>query len=274
MGLILITLFSIDDHKAKIVIKSRYLPGDSQAKYPWKERFLRFLEVISVPDPIDQIVDNDKVIWAGIQMTHNQYVSFWWLMNIVGTLLGFLVMWLGFGNLWASLVIIFLLLSIVFGPYLYLHQRIQARKKEVERSLPDFLDMLTLNIEAGIGFGPALKRINNGISGVLKEEISRTLIQMDLGFTRKEALGELANRVPSMDLAHFVEAILISERLGTSLARTMRVQANLLRSRRRQRAEVHARTAPIRIIPALVFFFLPGLLLIFLAPPIINFLIR
>ncbi len=71
-----------------------------------------------------------------------------------------------------------------------------------------------------------------------------------------------------------MEAILLSERLGTSLARTMRVQADMLRTRRRQRAEVKAQTAPIRIIPALVFFFLPSLLLIYLAPPIINFLFR
>jgi tight adherence protein C len=84
----------------------------------------------------------------------------------------------------------------------------------------------------------------------------------------------LAKRIPSGDVEHFVEAILLAERLGTSLARTMRIQSSLMRTRRRQRAEVQAQTAPIRIIPALVFFFLPSLLLIYLAPPIINFLLR
>ena len=69
-----------------------------------------------------------------------------------------------------------------------------------------------------------------------------------------------------------MDAILISDRLGTSRARTIRIQAGLSRERRRQRAENQTRPTPIRIIPALVFFFLPGLLLIYLAPPIINFL--
>lgn len=87
-------------------------------------------------------------------------------------------------------------------------------------------------------------------------------------------MEELVKRIPSSDVEHFVEAINLSEHLGTSLARTLRVQANLLRTRRRQCAEVKAQTAPIRIIPALVFFFLPSLLLIYLAPPIINFLFR
>ena len=109
---------------------------------------------------------------------------------------------------------------------------------------------------------------------MLNKEVEVALLQIELGFSQREALQELAWRVPSPDVKSFVEAILLSERLGTSLARTMRVQASLLRSRRRQRAEVKAQTAPIRIIPALVFFFLPSLLLIYLAPPIINFLLR
>ena len=110
--------------------------------------------------------------------------------------------------------------------------------------------------------------------GALGEEMRGALIQIELGFSRQEALEDLTKRIPSSDVNQFVEAILLSERLGTSLARTLRVQSNLLRTRRRQRAEVKAQTAPIRIIPALVFFFLPSLLLIYLAPPIINFLLR
>lgn len=270
----LITLFSIDDQKAKIRIRFRYFHQEVPSPYPWKERFFGLLEVIQVPDQISQIVDEQKVIWSGIEMTHHQYVSLWWLLILLFVLGGFLMVGFGLRDLVGILLFISLSLFLILGPNLFLRNRIRARKREVERSLPDLLDMLTLNVEVGLGFIPALKRIHWGITGVLREEIGRALIQMELGFSRREVLGDLARRIPSSDVAHSVDAILISERLGTSLARTMRVQSNMLRSRRRQRAEVQARTAPIRIIPALVFFFLPGLLLIYLAPPIINFLFR
>ncbi len=272
--LCLMILFLFDDHRAKIHIKSFFFHWNtrSPSPYPWKERFYQFLNVIVIPDRIRQAVDGQKVIWSGIQMTHHQYVSLWWLLSLSGIFLGFLTIWFVLGDLVGILLIIAMVLLIAFGPNLYLQYRIRARKKEVERSLPEFLDMLTLNVEVGISFIPALKRIHSGITGVLKDEVGRALIQMELGFSRQEVLGGLAKRIPSSDVANSMEAILLSERLGTSLARTIKVQSNMLRSRRRQRAEVQARTAPIRIIPALVFFFLPGLLLVYLAPPIINLL--
>ena len=268
------TLFLFNDHTAKFHNKYRQLHKDIPPQIDLKERFCMFLDVIKAPDQFSRLVDEQKVIWSGIQKTHHQYVSFRWLLILVGVFLGALMIGFGFKELVRSLLSITLVLLFALGPNLYLQHRIRVRTKELERSLPDFLDMLTLIIEAGSGFVPALKRMNNGITGVLGETMKRVLIQMDLGFSRREALRGITNRVPSSDLAHFVEAIILSERLGTSLAKTMRVQAKLLRTRTRQRAEVKAQTAPIRIIPALVFFFLPSLLLIYLAPPIINFLLR
>jgi len=214
------------------------------------------------------------VIWSGIQLTHHQFSALWWLLNVFGVMVGALLIGLGFGDRVGSLITFVVVLLFAVGPYLYLKFRIRERQRAVERSLPDFLDMLTFTVEAGLGLVPALQRVSKGFSGPLGEEMSQALVKIDLGFSRREALKGLANRIPSPDVEQFVEAILLSERLGTSLARTMRVQASLLRTRRRQRAEIKAQTAPIRIIPALVFFFLPSLLLIYLAPPIINFLLR
>ncbi len=269
----LIILILLFDQKAITRIKAR-ITKVSPTAYSWKERFYGILDAINVPDQISNVVDRQMLVQAGIQMTHRQFLSMWWLLSLVGVFLGFLIIGFGVRALIGSLFLIAIILLFAIGPKLYLQYRIKARRIAVERSLPDFLDMLTLNLEVGIGFVPALKRINSGNSGVLGEEMGRALIQLELGFSRREALRELSDRIPSLDVANFVEATLLSERLGTSLARTMRVQANMQRSRRCQRAEIQARTAPIRIIPALVFFFLPGLLLIYLAPPIINFLLR
>ncbi len=270
--LVLISLISIEDQKARIRIQFRLLSQDAPPPLTWKRRLIPYLDDIRLPDRISQIVDEQTVIWSGIQMTHHQFIVFWWLLSLMGVILGLII--IGIGDLIGGLLSFAMILFLAVGPYLYLKYRVRERQRAVERSLPDFLDMLTFTVEAGLGLVPALKRVSKGFMGVLGEEMRKALVQIELGFSRREALDELGKRIPSSDVQQFVEAILLSERLGTSLARTMRVQANLLRTRRRQRAEIKAQTAPIRIIPALVFFFLPSLLLIYLAPPIINFLFR
>ncbi len=272
--LVLISLISIYDQKARIRIQKRFLSQDASPQVSLKSRLLSTLDAIKLPDFVTEMLDEQTVVWSGIQMTHHQFMTFWWLITLVGVFIGLIMIGLGYRDLAGSLLLFSMILFLTVGPYLYLKYRIRERGRAVERSLPDFLDMLTFTVEAGLGLVPALKRVSNGFVGVLGDELRQSLVQIELGFSRREALGELAGRIPSADVQYFVEAILLSERLGTSLARTLRVQANLLRTRRRQRAEVKAQTAPIRIIPALVFFFLPSLLLIYLAPPIINFLFR
>jgi Flp pilus assembly protein TadB len=272
--LVLITLISMEDQRAKIRLRMRLLNREVATAVPWKSRNRKFLDAVKIPDFFSQLVDDQMVIWSGIDMTHQQYLALWWLLSLLGDLLGLISVGLGFSDLPFLLLGFTLVLSFFIGPYFYLKYMIREREREAERSLPGFLDMLTFTVEAGLGLVPALKRVSKGYRGGLGEEMQRALVQIELGFSQREALQELATRIPSPDMEHFVEAILLSERLGTSLTRTMRIQANLLRSRRRQRAEIKAQTAPIRIIPALVFFFLPSLLLIYLAPPIINFLFR
>jgi len=271
---VLISLIYFDDHRAKIRLRLKFLGGEEQSNNPWKTRYLTFLDAIPIPDLFTHLMDEQILIWSGIQMTYQQLLASWWLLSLLGVILGAISIGLASEFLLMDLIGFALVLLLTIGPYLYFKFRIRERERMIERSLPGFLDMLTFTIEAGLGLVPALKRVSKGEKSTLGEELRRSLIQVELGFSQREVLNELVTRIPSSDVKHFVEAILLSERLGTSLARTMRVQANLLRTRRRQRAEVKAQTAPIRIIPALVFFFLPSLLLIYLAPPIINFLFR
>jgi tight adherence protein C len=271
---ILISLASATDRRAKIRIRNLFLIKDKPAKISWKERFISFLDLVKPPVFFKQIVDERTVIWSGIPLNHNQFTSIWWSLSLLGAALGLVAVSLSSGSLVVTMVGLALVILPAVGPSIFLRYRIRDRERVVERALPDFLDMLTFTIEAGLGLVPALQRVSKGLGGVLGEELRHSLLQIELGFSRNEALHELVMRIPSSDVEQLVEAILLSERLGTSLARTIRIQANLLRLRRRQLAEVKAQTAPIRIIPALVFFFLPSLLLIYLAPPIINFLFR
>ena len=274
MLVVLVALVQLDDPGARMRLHSRLLRAKKSTVVSLKQRMLSLLEAIPVPRWFRDLVDSQTVTWAGVPLIENQFHSAWWLTSWLGLLLGVLTAVLASGNLTGTLLSFLLLLAGFAGPYCALQHRIRIRRRMVERALPDFLDMLTFTVEAGLGLVPAIKRVAAGFEGILSEELALALLQIDLGYSQREALRGLANRVPSSDVENFVEAILLAERLGTSLARTLRIQSSLLRTRRRQRAEVQAQTAPIRIIPALVFFFLPSLLLIYLAPPIINFLLR
>jgi tight adherence protein C len=141
---------------------------------------------------------------------------------------------------------------------------------EVDLSLPDFMDRLALVLEAGLGFEVALRRTASGYPGLLGAELQRTIRQLDRGLSRSAALVELGERVPSLDLTAFVAAVRQADRLGTSLAKALRVQTGLLRARRRRRAQEASRRLPILIVFPLVFFFLPALLIIYLAPPLLH----
>jgi len=271
--LILIFVFSVEDRKARLHTRYTFCSHKPMA-IDWKKHILSFLEGIKVPTPITQLIDEQHVIWSGIKIKHHHFVSCCWLLILGEFLLMVLLVGFVLSGLLQIFITLIIAIMIALIPFLFIHYRILLRKKNFDRALPDFLDLFILVIESGLGFIPALKRIETCISGGLGDEICQVLIRMDLGYSRQEALKEIINRVPSTHLVHFVESIILSERLGTSLAKTLRVQAKMLRTSRRQGAEIQARTAPIRIIPALVFFFLPGLLLIYLGPPILNILIR
>lgn len=270
----MIILGVLNDPRANLRLRSRLSFQKRPGSYSKKELIKTFLKSIQAPKIFDRVLDERTILQSGLPVSEKYFKSLWWLLVLLGMCLGLMSLALGS---WKFINFMIAVITVVFpliGPYLYLQFWIHKRKREVTQRLPDFLDLLTLTVEAGLGFVPALRRVCKGDSSILGREFRQVLTQLDLGYTRTESLQELTWRLPSRDVKYFVEAIHLSEKLGTSLVRTLRLQASLLRTRRRQRAEVKVQTAPIRIIPALVFFFLPSLLLIYLAPPIINFLLR
>lgn len=186
--LCVISLISMIDHKAKIRNKVKYLYVDLSSPNKWKEQFWKLLKVINVPHKLNHLIDEQEIIWSGLQMTHHQFFSFWWLLILVGSILVLLLIGFGLGGPIGSIFLISLALLYVLGPYLYLRHQIRVRTRNFEKSLPDLLDMLTLIIEAGLGLIPALRRINGCFSGLLGDELRRVLIRIDLGFSRREAL--------------------------------------------------------------------------------------
>jgi tight adherence protein C len=162
-------------------------------------------------------------------------------------------------------------LGIVMGiylPYFWLARKVQNRKRAIQRSLPGALDFLAINVEAGMGFDAALSEVVRRWRNPLTDEFAMMLIDFQIGKPRREAWRDLVNRTQVTDLSAFVTAMLQNEQVGASIGHLLRVQAEHMRIRRRQRAEEQARVAPVKMLIPLVFFIFPGILVVLLGPAI------
>ncbi len=158
----------------------------------------------------------------------------------------------------------------IFGPVGRLNGRIGDRRKAMERQLPDVIDLLVISVEAGLGFDAALGRVVQNVPGELTKEFSRTLQETRVGVSRVDALRGLADRTDVDDLNSFVLALIQADQFGVSIARVLRVQAEEMRIRRRQRAQEKAMKAPVKLVFPLVFFIFPSLLVVLLGPAMMN----
>lgn len=158
----------------------------------------------------------------------------------------------------------------VFGPVARLNSRIGDRRKAMERQLPDVIDLLVISVEAGLGFDAALGRVVQNVPGDLSNEFSRTLQETRVGVSRVDALRNLSKRTDVDDLNSFILALIQADQFGVSIARVLRVQAEEMRVRRRQRAQEKAFKAPVKLVFPLVLFIFPALFVVILAPAAIS----
>lgn len=144
------------------------------------------------------------------------------------------------------------------------------RQNEIMRSLPDFLDQITVGVEAGLGFDSAMARSAKSNEGPLADELARTLQHVQAGLSRADALRGLASRNKVPELRQFVAAILQAEQFGIPMAQVLRVQAAEQRRKRRQRAEEKAMKLPVKVLFPLVLCILPALFVVLIGPAAIQ----
>lgn len=238
------------------------------------ERLGEFLEAVPIPGVIAGVWGGEKIrpqlTHAGVPWSPNALATARWLALWIGLASALALLVRGLGLVGWFLALFLALLGWLAIP-LWLRLRSEDRRQAVDRALPNFLDRLSLGLEAGLGFEVALRRTAERFGGLLGDEMRRAVRFLDRGHPKDQVLERLVERTPSRDLRAFVASVKQSERLGTSLTKTLRVQSDLLRARRQRRAEEASRRLPILIVFPLVFFFLPALLIIYLAPPLLHF---
>jgi len=164
-----------------------------------------------------------------------------------------------------GLTVLFLLLGFMF-PELWLSSKISRRQKGVFRAMPDALDLLTVCVEAGLGFDAAMSKVQEKWDNELALEFGRVIQEIRLGKLRRDALRDMAERAGVAELTSFVAAVIQSEQLGVSLAKVLRIQSDQMRVRRRQMAEEEAHRAPIKMIFPIALLIFPSILIVLLGP--------
>ena len=169
----------------------------------------------------------------------------------------------------------FMMLALItfigfYGPTAIITHKADARQQEIRRALPDTMDLLTISVEAGLGFDAALVQVISNTPGPLSEEFSRLLQEMRLGHSRVQAFKNLQDRTDVDELASFILAMIQADTFGVSIAKVLREQSKELRTKRRQRAEEAAMKVPIKILFPLIFCVLPALFIVILGPGAIR----
>ena len=155
-------------------------------------------------------------------------------------------------------------------PHLMLTSRINRRQKEIRKAMPDALDLLTICVEAGLGFDAAMSKVSEKWENELSLAFARVIREVQLGKVRREALKDMADRLGIPEMTSFVAAIIQSEQLGVSMAKVLRIQSDQMRVKRRQRAEEEAHKAPVKMIIPMALLIFPSIMIIILTPAAIQ----
>ena len=156
--------------------------------------------------------------------------------------------------------------ALLVGPDAVLSRKVGERQAEIQSTLPDILDLLTISVEAGLGFEQALDRTITSIPGALSDEFARMLGEVRTGSGRATAMRALEQRVGVEEVSAFALAIVQADTFGVSISRVLRAQAEEMRIKRRQLAQVKAQKAPVKMMIPMVFCIFPALFVIVLGP--------
>jgi tight adherence protein C len=156
-----------------------------------------------------------------------------------------------------------------FLPVLWLRQKVDARRTEIQKGLPDALDLLVICVDAGLGFDAALARVTDKYHNALSDLLNKALREVSLGRPRLEALDEMGRNSGVDDLHNFIQAVIQSEQFGTGIGKILRIQADEMRRKRRQRAQERGAQATLKMMLPMVGCIFPTLWIVLLGPSVL-----
>jgi tight adherence protein C len=156
-----------------------------------------------------------------------------------------------------------------FLPELWLGGRISKRQTDVRKAMPDALDLLTICVEAGLGFDGAMAKVYEKWDNEVGRAFGRVIREIQLGKLRRDALKDMADRLGVPEMTSFIAAVIQSEQLGVSLAKVLRIQADQMRIKRRQLAEEQAHKAPIKMLIPMALLIFPSICIVLMTPAVL-----
>lgn len=209
-----------------------------------------------------------KIRAAGLEVRPQTLLGVKGLLTCAG--IAVIILGGGAGSLPSLMMGLLLFIMGFMGVDFWLNGRVRGRREEMERMLPDTLDLLTVSVEAGLGFDSAVAKVCEKMTGPLIEEFDLMAREIRVGETRRQALRNLGERVDSNDVTTFARAIIQADELGTSLGRTLKVQADDMRIHRQLAAEEKAMKAPVKMLFPTVIFIFPAMFIVILGPAFLN----
>jgi tight adherence protein C len=175
------------------------------------------------------------------------------------------------GPAWMNVVVVIAVTLIGYlAPSSYVSSLASTRQKTIRKQLPDVMDLLTISVEAGLGFDAALAQVSANVPGPLAEEFSRLLQEVQIGVTRSDAFRHLGERTDVPELEAFVLSMIQADLFGVPIASVLRAQSRDLRLKRRQMAEEIAQKIPVKLLFPMIFMVLPALFIVILGPGAIK----
>jgi len=178
-----------------------------------------------------------------------------------------------FAHLKLSGIIFLFIAGILLGiisPLIFIKSKIKDRYNKALKELPDFIDLLTVSLEAGLGFDLAMNKVVSKTNGILSSEFHTCLEEIRLGKSRRESFLALKERLSFDSMISLINSVLQAEKLGMSMVQIFRIKSQEEREKRRQRAEEAAMKVPVKILFPLVFFIFPSIFIVLLMPAVLG----
>jgi tight adherence protein C len=159
-----------------------------------------------------------------------------------------------------------------FLPELWLRGKINKRQDDIRKAMPDALDLLTICVEAGLGFDASMAKVYEKWDNPVAEGFGRVIREIQLGKLRRDSLKDMADRMGVSEMTSFIAAVIQSEQLGVSMSKVLRIQADQMRVKRRQHAEEQAHKAPIKMLIPMAILIFPSICIVLMTPAILMLL--